>query len=164
MPDAQAAHEYTLTATLTALAGANLIYGLGMLDSGLTWDYAQAVLQNEMLRMVLKATEGFSITDEAIAFDVIKDVGHGGEFITHPHTFKNMRKQSQGDLFDRKSRDGWIADGSKDVVEKAYARAAHIIDNHKVEALPEDIQAQLNTIFEDAEAEAKEKRATVSNK
>jgi trimethylamine--corrinoid protein Co-methyltransferase len=114
--------------------------------------------------MVLKATEGFSITDEAIAFDVIKDVGHGGEFITHPHTFKNMRKQSQGDLFDRKSRDGWIADGSKDVVEKAYARAAHIIDNHKVEALPEDIQAQLNTIFEDAEAEAKEKRATVSNK
>ena len=103
MPDAQAAHEYTLTATLTALAGANLIYGLGMLDSGLTWDYAQAVLHNEMLRMVMKAVEGFPITDEAIAFDVIKEVGHGGEFITHPHTFKNMRKQSQGDLSTEKA-------------------------------------------------------------
>jgi trimethylamine--corrinoid protein Co-methyltransferase len=135
-----------------------------MLDSGLTWDYAQAVLHNEMLRMVMKAVEGFTISDEAIAFDVIKEVGHGGEFITHAHTFKNMRQLSQGDLFDRKSRDGWIADGSKDVVEKAYARAAHIIDNHKVKALPETIQTQLNTIFEEAEAKAKEKRAKAAEK
>ncbi|OQY02817.1 MAG: hypothetical protein B6I22_12885 [Desulfobacteraceae bacterium 4572_123] len=162
MPDAQAAHELTLTALFPALAGANLIYGLGMLDSGLTWDYAQAVLQNEMYRMILKAAEGFTISDEAIAFDVIKEVGHGGEFITHPHTFEHMRQHSQADLFDRKSRDGWITAGSKDVVEEAYARAAHIIENHKVKALPENTQAQLNTIFEEAEAEIKEKRAKAS--
>ena len=31
----------TLTGVIPALAGANLIYGLGMLDSALTWDYAQ---------------------------------------------------------------------------------------------------------------------------
>ena len=164
MPDAQAAHELTLTALFPVLAGANLIYGLGMLDSGLTWDYAQAVLQNEMYRMIMKAAEGFTISDEAIAFDVIKAVGHGGEFVTHPHTFKHMRQHSQNDLFDRKSRDGWIAGGSKDIVEKAYARAAHIIDNHKVQALPENIQTQLNTLFEDAEAQAREKRAAVLKK
>lgn len=162
MPDVQAAHELTLTALFPALAGANLIYGLGMLDSGLTWDYAQAVLQNEMYKMIMKAAEGFTISDEAIAFDVIKEVGHGGEFITHSHTFQHMRQQSQGDLFDRKSRDGWIADGSKDIVEKAYARASHIIDTHKVKALPENIRAQLDTIFEEAEAEMREKRAKAS--
>ena len=164
MPDAQAAHELTLTALFPVLAGANLIYGLGMLDSGLTWDYAQAVLQNEMYRGIMKAAEGFTISDEAIAFDVIKEVGHGGEFVTHPHTFKHMRQHSQNDLFDRKSRDSWVTAGSKDVVEKAYARAVHIIDNHKVQALPENIQAQLNTIFEGAEAEAKEKRAKAAQK
>ena len=159
MPDAQAAHEYTLTALFPALAGANLIYGLGMLDSGLTWDYAQAVMHNEMLRMVLKAAQGFAITDEAIAFDVIKEVGHGGEFITHPHTFKNMRKYSQADLFDRYSRDAWTKAGSRDIVEKAYARAADIIASHKVKPLADDTQARLNSIFEDAEAEMAEKRA-----
>ena len=35
-----------------------MIYGIGMLDSSLTWDYAQAVMQNEMVRMVRKTVEG----------------------------------------------------------------------------------------------------------
>jgi trimethylamine--corrinoid protein Co-methyltransferase len=33
--DAQSGHEFTLTAIIPALAGANLIYGVGMLDSAL---------------------------------------------------------------------------------------------------------------------------------
>ena len=82
MPDAQAAHEHTLTAMLPALAGANLIYGMGMLDSGMTWDYAQLLMQNETVGMILKSIQGFPVTDEHFALDVVKDVGPGGEFIT----------------------------------------------------------------------------------
>ena len=39
MTDAQSGHEKTLTAVLPALAGANVIYGLGMLESGVTLDF-----------------------------------------------------------------------------------------------------------------------------
>jgi len=39
--DGQTAHEKTLTALLPALAGANLIYGLGMIEMGMTLSYAQ---------------------------------------------------------------------------------------------------------------------------
>jgi len=50
--DAQSGHEKTLTSLLPALAGANLIYGLGMLESGVTIDYAQLVMDAEFARMV----------------------------------------------------------------------------------------------------------------
>ncbi|MBW2635160.1 MAG: hypothetical protein JRE14_13745, partial [Deltaproteobacteria bacterium] len=40
-------HEKTLTGLIPALAGANMIYGLGMLESGITFDFAQLVLDCE---------------------------------------------------------------------------------------------------------------------
>jgi trimethylamine--corrinoid protein Co-methyltransferase len=157
-PDAQAAHEFTLTAMLPALAGANLIYGLGMLDSGMTWDYAQAVMHNEMLRMVQRVVKGIEISDEKFAFDVIQDVGPGGEFITHDHTLTHMRQQSQGDLFDRSARDAWVAAGSKSIVEGAYDRAAQIVATHQAPPLPDKIQSELDAIFDEAEAQTKERK------
>ena len=151
MPDAQAAHEFTLTALLPALAGANMIYGVGMLDSGMTWDYAQAVMQNEMVSMIVKSIEGIPLSDELMALDVIESVGPGGEYITHEHTYKHMKQQSQVELFDRNTRDVWEEMGSKDIVEKSYEKAFDMLRNHKTEPLPGKVQASLNEIFKEAE-------------
>lgn len=147
-----------MTAILPALAGANLIYGLGMLDSGLTWDYAQAVMQNEMLEMVMRTVQGIAINDEQIAFDVVKDVGPGGEFISHDHTFEHMRQQTYGKLIDRRSRDAWEKSGRPDFIEKAYGRALEIIESHKPKTLADDIQKELDSIFEEAEEASKERK------
>ena len=46
-----------MTALMAALAGANLIYGAGMTESGVTFDYAQYVLDNEIATMVKRAVE-----------------------------------------------------------------------------------------------------------
>ena len=157
MPDAQAAHEFTLTALLPALAGANMIYGVGMLDSGMTWDYAQAVMQNEMVSMIVKSIQGIPLNDELMALDVIESVGPGGEYITHEHTYNNMKQQSQVDLFDRNTRDVWEERGSKDIVEKSYEKALDILKNHKPEPLPGNVQVSLNEIFKEAEIRAEKK-------
>ena len=140
-----------MTAVLPALAGANMIYGIGMLDSGMTWDYAQAVMQNEMVRMIVKAVEGIPISDELMALDVIEAVGPGGEYITHTHTYENMKQQSQVELFDRNTREAWEAAGSKNIVDESYAKALHILENHAPEPLPDSVQNALNEIFAEAE-------------
>lgn len=158
-PDAQAAHEFTLTAVLPALAGANMIYGVGMLDSGMTWDYAQAVMQNEMVRMIVKAVEGIPISDELMALDVIEAVGPEGEYITHPHTYDNMKQQSQVELFDRNTREAWEAAGAKNIVDESYAKALDIINNHKPDPLPDSVQTLLNGIFEEAEERQKSRKS-----
>jgi trimethylamine--corrinoid protein Co-methyltransferase len=41
-----------LTALLPALAGANLIYGLGMLEMGMTISFGQMVMDNEFAGMI----------------------------------------------------------------------------------------------------------------
>ncbi len=155
MPDAQAGHEFTLTAMLPALCGANLIYGVGMLDGGLTFDYAQMVLNNEMITMIRKALEGVKADDESLAVDVIEEVGPRGEYLTSKHTFKHMRNQSRFDIFDRRARTTWVNEGCPRIEDKAYAKAEKIINTHQPEALPQNVQAEVDGLFAEAEAKAK---------
>jgi trimethylamine---corrinoid protein Co-methyltransferase len=136
---------------LTALAGANLIYGAGMLELGITFDYAQMLMDNEMARMIKKSVCGISVSDETLAIDVIKQVGTAGNFIGEEHTFNHMRTQSKSDIIDRRMRDVWLADGGKSFTERAYVAANKILENYKPEYLPEKVQAELRKIVEETE-------------
>jgi trimethylamine--corrinoid protein Co-methyltransferase len=159
MVDAQSAHEFTLTAIIPALAGANMIYGVGMLDSALTWDYASALLQNEFIDMVLKVVGGIQVSEANIAYDVIKDVGPAGEFLTHEHTYKNFRRLSQTTLMNRNTRESWEEAGSPDIVELAYERSIDILNNYKPEPRPENVQKELDRIYAEYEEAVKERKA-----
>ncbi len=136
-----------------------MIYGLGMLEGGLTWDYAQLLMQCEMARMILHTVKGIPVSDEEMALDVVKSVGPGGEFISHEHTYKNFRKLSQTQLIDRNTRQGWEERGGKDIVERAYEKAIDLLENYKPEPLPEHIQKGLKDILAEAEAETAEIKA-----
>lgn len=148
-----------MTALLPALAGANMIYGLGLLEGGLTIDYATLVMQNEMVKQLLQCVKGIKVNDEEMALEVIKSVGPGGEFISHEHTFQNFRKLSAPVLLDRHNRDGWKAAGSKDIVQKSYEKAREILETYKPTPLPENIRKQLKDIVAEAEAETTEIKA-----
>ena len=74
-----------------------MIYGIGMLENGITWDYAQLVMEDDFMKMILKTCEGVLVDDEHLAVDVINEVGPGGEFISHMHTFQNFKHLSQPD-------------------------------------------------------------------
>lgn len=135
------------------MAGANLIYGAGMLELGITYDYAMMVMENEMAAMIKKSVQGISVSDETVAVDVIKQVGSAGNFITQDHTFTHMRTQSQSRLIDRRMRGSWLDVGGKDITEKAYAKAIEILETYKPEPLPEEVAARLRAIVEEAEKE-----------
>lgn len=134
-----------------------MIYGIGLLEGGLTWDYAMAVMENEMARMIMRCVRGIPVNDEKIAFEVLSEVGPGGEYISHPHTFKNFRTEiSQAELMDRRTREAWLADGGKDLVEKSYEKALDILKTFKPKPLPEDVQRELKRILAEAEEETRE--------
>lgn len=142
-----------------------MIYGLGMLEGGLTWDYAQLVMQNEMARMIMHTVRGIPVNDEKMALEVVRSVGAGGEFISHEHTYKNFKELSKTQLLDRKNRDGWLADGGKDIVERSYEKAKDILENFENPSpLPENIQSQLKEIVKEAEAETTEIKAKEKEK
>lgn len=124
-----------------------------MLELGITFDYAQMLMDNEMVKMVKKVVRGISVTDETLAVDVIKEVGTAGNFISQDHTFTHMRTQSHSKLVDRRMRENWLDDGAVDFTERAYAKAISILENYKPEPLPENIAAELRAIVEETERE-----------
>jgi trimethylamine--corrinoid protein Co-methyltransferase len=157
LPDAQAGHEKTLTGICAAMAGANLIYGAGMLDSGLIFSYAQLLIDNDIFKMIRKVMQGMHIDDENLAVDIIKSVGSGGDFLIQEHTMKYMRTlPSKPNLIERGNRDNWLESGGKGLAERAAERAAEILANHKPVPLSDDAKSALRSIVEESDAEMEE--------
>lgn len=157
MPDAQAGHEKTLTAMCAAMAGTNLIYGAGMLDSGLIFSYTQLVIDNDIFKMVRKVMQGMHVDDENLAVDIIKSVGPGGNFLMQKHTMKYMRTlPSVPNLIERGNRERWLSRGGKDFGERAAQRAAELLTNHKPLPLSVEDRSALRAIVEEADSENEE--------
>ncbi len=146
-------HEKTLTGLIPALAGADMIYGPGMLESGITFDPAQLVLDCEFVRMIKHTVQGIPVDQESLATDVIQKVGPFGDFLSHGHTFTHMREQSNAKLIDRRMRSNWELDGSTDIYTRARYKVLHILENHKPDRLPDEVLNQIRQIVTDTEQE-----------
>ena len=153
MGDAQAGHEKTLTGLLAALAGVNVVYGLGMLESGVTIDFGQLVMDNEFAGMIKHVLHGIPVDDENLAVDVIHDVGPLKDFLAQKHTLKHMNTQSQPTLIDRRRRSKWQELGGTDMYERASARAREILETHEPDPLPQDVLETIRSIVDGAEEE-----------
>jgi len=130
-----------------------MIYGLGMLESGITFDYGQLVLDCEFVRMIKHTIKGFRVNDDTLALDVIKEIGPGGHYLMHPHTLDGMRSQSRPELIDRQIREVWKKAGATTAYERATAKAKWILENHTPLPLPDDILKKIRAIIDDTEKE-----------
>lgn len=138
---------------MAALAGANMIYGLGMIDLGMTLDFSQIVIDNEIAKMVRKIIGGIPVNDETMAVDVIRSVGCGGHFLQEEHTLKHMRgEQSYTHLFDRHPHGQWKDAGEKDLSSRATEKMHDILENHKPDKLDDSVVKTLDSIIAEAEA------------
>jgi trimethylamine---corrinoid protein Co-methyltransferase len=154
-----------MTSLLPALAGANLIYGMGMLELGVTFSFAQLVIDNEIARMCKRVVQGAPINDGTLAVEIIKKVGAGKDFLAQKHTRQYMgAEQSKVKLIDRRMRGAWQKRGGKDMAEAAADEARPILETHKPAPLPDDVLAKLRTIVEDQEALEAEEAAKAAEK
>ncbi len=153
VPDAQSGVEKALQILTVALAGGNYIHcAAGMIETCLLASYEQFVIDNEMLGMVARILEGIRVTPETLAFDAIKEVGPGGNFLGLRHTLDHIRSEHYlPRLFDRSTRETWEANGAKEIREVAREKAKDILATHVVEPLPEQVQEELTAIIKQAE-------------
>jgi len=141
---------------LPALAGANLIYGAGMIESGVAFDFGQLVMDNEFARMIKHAVGGVPVDDELLGVDDIAQVGPFGDFLSLDSTLQFMRGQSQPKLIDRRVREDWAAAGGKDLHERSQEEARRILATHVPEPLPGDVVRKIRKIVDAADAAASE--------
>ncbi len=142
--DAQSGYESAITNLLCALAGANFIHdAAGLMEFALTVCYEKYVIDNEILGMVMRAVEGIKVNDDTLAFDLIKEVGPGGNFVTAKHTRRFMRSEHyEPSLSNRDSREDWEAQGGKTTWERAADEVKEILARDGY-GLPADIREQV---------------------
>jgi len=143
--DAQAGYESALTVLLVALAGGNLIHdAAGFLEFCLTASYDKLVIDNEILGMVMRAVEGIRVDEETLAFDLMKEAGPGGQFVTARHTRRHMRtEQYRPRLSDREDRERWNAQGGRDARARAAEQVREILDRPLASAIPGEVRQAL---------------------
>lgn len=134
-----------------------MIYGMGMLEMGMTMSYEQLLIDQEIVRMIRRILQGIAVNKETIALDVIKKVGPAGNYLGERHTLKYMRQElSTTRLFNRKMRDNWERSGGKDIAAVAREEAIEILKTYKPTPLPEEVRKKIRSIVEEGEAEAAE--------
>lgn len=143
--DAQAGYESAITNLMVALAGGNFIHdAAGFLEFCLTASYEKLVMDNEIIGMVMRAVEGIRVDEETLAFDLIKEMGPGGHFVSARHTRKLMRReQFTPQISDRENRISWEKGGSLDARARAALRAKEILGQEPRPILEASLRARL---------------------
>jgi trimethylamine--corrinoid protein Co-methyltransferase len=153
--DAQAGYESLLTALPAALAGADLIYGTGMVDSGMALDYGKLVMDDEINRSIKHVVQGMRVTPETLSVDLIKEVGRTGEYLTHSSTLEHFAGAMVPRLMNRESHQSWTAKGASSLHERALKQAKTVLEKHHPEPLSEQAQKDIQRIILETEKEFK---------
>lgn len=137
-----------------------MIYGMGMLEMGMTMSYEQLLIDQEIVRMIRRVLQGIAVNKDTIALDVIKKVGPAGNYLAEKHTRQYMRQElSTTQLINRKMRDHWERSGAKDIAAVAREEAVKILETYRPTPLPDDVRSKIRAIVEEGEAEAAEAEA-----
>ena len=136
------------------MAGANLIYGAGMIESGVTFDCGQFVMDNEFAKMIKHSVAGIPVDDETLAVEDIAAVGPFGDFLSLDATMRHMREQSQHEFLDRRVREDWESRGASDLYQRCLEKAREVIREYKPEPLPDDVAARIRAIVEETDRAA----------
>jgi len=131
---------------MAALAGANLIYGAGMIESGVTFDCGQFVMDNEFARMIKQLVGGVRVDDESLAVDDIVGVGSFGDFLSLDATLRHMRELSQPEVLDRRVREDWEERGATDLHARCLAKAHEILAEYQPPQLDDDVKERISDI------------------
>jgi trimethylamine--corrinoid protein Co-methyltransferase len=149
--DQQASAEGALWMLLTALGGGNLIHDVGYIESGMTASYQQLVTMNEVAALVKRFMRGVEVNPEAIALDVISEVGPGGQYLNHEHTYQNFRQNWIPELFNRASNEEWKGGGSLTLGDVAAQKVQDILQNYNPEPINSELSKKLDKIIQKAE-------------
>ena len=142
-----------MSALMVGLAGANLIYGMGMLEGGQTWSHEQFMIDADIVSMVKHAINGVDINDETMSVHITKQAHEIKNFLHQKHTVTHMREGSKPNLFDRTTRGTWETKGGLDLTQKAREEVHRILKTHQPDPLPDNVKKTLREIVESATKE-----------
>jgi trimethylamine--corrinoid protein Co-methyltransferase len=100
---------------------------------------------------------GIPINDDTKALDVMDEVGPGGHYLAHDHTYSRFKTEIwRPKLMDRKNYENWELAGSKKYRDRVHERVLEIIEAEEEPLLDESMYAELRRVCELADARHKD--------
>jgi len=150
-PDAQSGFE-SMMGLLTAVnSGIDFVlHAGGIVSSYLAFSYEKFVLDDEMCGMVRRYRQGFTVTPETLAYDLIAKVGSAGNFMMERHTVKRCRTEFwHPQVASRVDLAAWHDGGRPDAIERARKRWQHLLAGHQNPPLDDATARQLRSFVEE---------------
>ena len=150
LPDAQAGYEKMATLLLAAMGGCNFIHhAISMITNMSVASLEQAVIDDEIVGMVLRVLRGVEVSDESLGVEAIDRVGPGGHYLMDDHTLQFMRPELYyPHLSDRQNRSAWEAAGKQDTRARAIDRLEKLLQAHEPSPLPPEIDRAIRDRYD----------------
>ena len=130
-----------------------MIHDVGNLNSGRTRSMEMMVASDEIIGMVKRIMKGIPVTDESMALNVMADVGPGGHYLEHDHTYDRFKTEIwRPMLIDRQNWHNWEMAGSKRYGERANDQVQEILASESEPLLDEGMLKEMRRICELADA------------
>jgi trimethylamine--corrinoid protein Co-methyltransferase len=145
----RSAAEVATDPLLVALAGAEIVTGIGLRDT-YTLLYPEAmILDDDLYHRVRYSLIDMEVSPETLAIDVIDAVKPGGHFLSQKHTRKHMRTAMVRGVFHHLDSMGKY----RNPVEYAREKVAWIMENHHPEPPTPEVQKEIDRILAAADDE-----------
>jgi len=144
--DVQAGFEKAL-GLWPILPVADIVYGAGNLDTGLTCAYDQLVLDDELMSAARRQLWWQPEGDGRFEVDLLREAGPRGNFLTLQSTVRAAREGWYPRFFVRGDYETWARE-RKSAAERARDRARELLAEHRPPPLPAETVAEIRRIVE----------------
>ena len=149
--DWQAGVESTITMLPAIMSSSNFILqSCGVMDSFNMISYEKFILDENNIKMFMRMRDGFVLDDKEEVFEVIKNVGTGGQYLQEMHTAMKFRKEHFfSKLFIKEGYEIWEKNGKKTVMENAADAYKKRLEDHKYVENSDKQNDQLSVYLKD---------------
>jgi trimethylamine--corrinoid protein Co-methyltransferase len=146
--DAQAGYETGMSAMGGVVSGMDMFNIGGLIDALKTFDFAKAVIDDEISQMMKRVKRGVNFSDDELAVNLIKEIGPGGSYIVAKHTISRMKTEAvMTKLADRDARTTWEKKGSTDIQARAMKKVKEIMTSNITPLLSPEVDEKLRAEF-----------------
>ncbi|MCG8614698.1 MAG: trimethylamine methyltransferase family protein, partial [Desulfobacterales bacterium] len=126
-----------------------VLHSCGILGSYIAMSFEKFLVDEEACGFVRAMLKPLDITDESIDLDCIKEVGIGGQYLTHPKTFQLCRTEfHMPTLYSRQNPDSWTKAGKKSIDEIAEDKVAQRLATYEKPEIDPAIEKELTDYVE----------------
>jgi trimethylamine--corrinoid protein Co-methyltransferase len=147
----QAGYENLHSHFLAVMAGADMSFGpSGMYEAVSLLDHPRILFDREILQVIDEITDGIEVNPQTLSFDMIREIGHRGAYLSHRETAKAYRTigRRESILYENGKNEGrkW-----RDPVGVAREAISWILENHKPTPIDESVSRELRRIVDKAD-------------